>query len=80
MVILFRVEDRRQERWRLRMERRLDREAEVVDKPEDVLEELVEEGAYLLEALAMLRASSLKARMRVEQVTNRYRRMSRRRI
>ena len=48
--------------------------------PEDVLEELVEGRAYLLEALVMLRASSLEARRRVEQVTNRYRRMSRRRI
>ena len=51
-----------------------------MDKPEDVLVELVEGGAYLLEALATLRASSLKARRRTEQVTNRYRRMSRRRI
>ena len=46
----------------------------------DALEELAGNRAYLLEALAMLRASSPKARMRVEQVTDRYRRMSRRRI
>ena len=50
------------------------------DKPEDVLVVLVEGRAYLLEALATLRASSLRVQKRTEQVTNRYRRMSRTRI
>ena len=59
MKCVYPCEDRRQERWRLRTEGRPDRRAEVVDKPEDVLEELVEGRAYLLEALVMLPASSL---------------------
>ena len=53
------------------MERRLDRKVEVVDRAEAVLVELDEGEAYLLEALAVLRASSLTTWMRMAQVKNR---------
>ena len=47
-----------------------------MDKLEDALEELAEEEAYHLEALAMLRASSLETLRRVAQVKNHCRRTS----
>ena len=50
------------ERWRLRMEERLDRKAEAV------LAELDGEKTYLSEVLAVLLASSWRARKRVMQV------------
>ena len=52
----------RKERWRLRMEERLDRKAEAV------LAELDGEKTYLSEVLAVLLASSWRARKRVMQV------------
>ena len=50
------------ERWRLRMEERLDRKAEAV------LAELDGGKTYLSEVLAVLLASSWRARKRVMQV------------
>ena len=54
------------------MERRLDRRVEVVDRAEAVLVELDEGEAYLSEALAMLRASSLTTWTRLAQVKDRH--------
>ena len=51
-----------------------------MDKLEDALEELVERGAYLLEALVMLQVGSVKVTKRVAQVKNLYRGMSVERI
>ena len=53
------------------MERRLDRRAEVADRAEAVLAELDEGEAYLLEALAVLLASSVTTRKRLTQVIDR---------
>ena len=58
----------REERWRHRMEERLDRKAEVTDRAEAVLVELDEGETYLLEALAVLLASSLTTRKRMTRV------------
>ena len=49
-------------------ERKLDRRVEVVDKAEAVLVELDEGETYLLEALAVLLASSLTTRKRMTRV------------
>ena len=50
------------------MEERLDRKAEVTDRAEAVLVELDEGETYLLEALAVLLASSLTTRKRMTRV------------
>ena len=52
-------------------ERKLDRRVEVVDKAEAVLVKLDEGEAYLLEALAVLQASSVTTWTRMAQVKTR---------
>ena len=56
------------------MGRRLGHKDRVVDP--DALEELARRRAFLLEALVMLYADSVKVKKRVAQVMNRYRRTS----
>ena len=68
--------DQRQERCRLKTERRLDLRAKVVDPVVDALEEQARTKAYRSEAPVELRAGSVKVMKREAQVKNRYRRTS----